>query len=95
MKTKQSIANIFPKHLFWDLNIDTLDLQKDKDIIIPRALYATTADTFLQDITKLEQFYTKPQIIMELRTTKERISNNVCTLVSKRYHLPSFSRFRK
>ena len=34
-----------------------LNLNKDKDIIIPRAMYATTADSFEKDIQKLEKLY--------------------------------------
>ena len=34
-----------------------LDLSRDKYIIIPRALYATTPDTFEADIQKLEKLY--------------------------------------
>ena len=30
----QDISRILPKHLVWDMDIDTLDLKKDKDIII-------------------------------------------------------------
>ena len=32
-----------------------LHSEKDKDIIIPRAMYATTADSFEDDIQKLER----------------------------------------
>lgn len=46
MKNKVNIATIFPKHLFWDMDCDKLSLEKDKAIIIPRAMYATTPDTF-------------------------------------------------
>lgn len=56
MKARQSIAEVFPKHLFWDIDYNTLDPQLDSDIIIPRALIASTADTFLADISKLERF---------------------------------------
>ena len=94
MKNKVNIATIFPKHLFWDMDYDKLNLEKDKAIIIPRAMYATTKDTFDQDIEKLEQFYTKEQIIEHLKNTKELISNQVCVLVSKRYNVEQFYRFK-
>ena len=41
------------------MNPDKLDPRKDKDIIIPRALFATNEETFSTDIVKLEQFYSK------------------------------------
>lgn len=91
-KTK-SISSFFPKHLFWDLDMDRLDFQRDKDIIIPRALFATTEQTFLKDITTLEKLYNKEQILFYLRHTKERISNVVCDLIAKRYNTKPFKRF--
>lgn len=93
MKQKVDISKIFPKHLFWDVEYEKLDLKKDKDLIIPRALYATTRKSFDKDISKLEKFYSKPQIVKELKHTKERISNEVCRMVADRYHIDSFARF--
>lgn len=93
MKKQHNISDILPKHLIWDLDVAALDLEKDLDIIIPRALLATTPDTFLNDIKMLEQFYTADQIITELKTTKERLSNNVCILVAEKYQIPVFARF--
>jgi hypothetical protein len=46
MNKPEKIADIFPKHLFWDMDYETLDFQKDKDVIIPRALYLTNKNTF-------------------------------------------------
>ncbi|WP_205903254.1 hypothetical protein, partial [Pseudomonas viridiflava] len=59
----------------------------------PRALFATTEDTFDVDISLLEQFYNHNEIVSELMKTKERISNSVCTLVARRYHVRHFSRY--
>jgi uncharacterized protein YllA (UPF0747 family) len=94
MKEKVNIATIFPKHLFWDMDHSKLNLSRDKDIIIPRALFATTAETFITDIEKLEQFYSKSDILNHLKNTKERISNKVCELVAKRYDVETFTRFK-
>jgi hypothetical protein len=94
MNLDNKIATIFPKHLFWDMDYSKLNLKTDLDSIIPRAMYATTKDTFDQDIEKLEQFYTKEQIIEHLKSTKELISNQVCVLVSKRYNVEQFYRFK-
>lgn len=71
-----------------------LHSEKDKDIIIPRAMYATTADSFEDDIQKLERIYSEKDILNYLKNTKEIISNEVCALVSKRYNATSFSRFK-
>jgi uncharacterized protein YllA (UPF0747 family) len=77
------------------MDLNTLCLSKDKDIIIPRALFATTQETFATDIAHLEQFYSKTQILKHLKTTKERISNEVCTLVAIRYNVRVFARFKQ
>jgi len=61
-----------------------LDLKKDRDII-PGALYATTPESFSSDILKLESIYTNNHIVMELKSTKEHISNEVCLNDSNRY----------
>lgn len=75
------------------MDYSKLSYKEDKDIIIPRALYATTKDTFTKDITTLEKIYTKEDILKILHTTKERISNELCQLVSKRYNVAVFYRY--
>jgi len=93
MKTQLNITNLFPKHLFWDMDYSKLRLDRDKSIIIPRALYATTPETFEQDIQKLEEVYTPKEIVKYLKSTKENISNKVCLNVAKRYHVAPFLRY--
>lgn len=95
MNKSVNIAAVFPKYLFWDMDINTLSLDTDKDIIIPRALFATTKDSFSVDIARLEQFYSKTQILKYLKSTKERISNEVCAMVANRYNVPVFARFKQ
>ena len=94
MSARKDISQILPKHLFWDVDPKNLDIQDDKDFIIPRALMATTEETFVKDIQPLEQLYSKMQIVRELRKTKERISNEVCKLVARRYHVRQFLRYQ-
>jgi len=93
MKKSTNIVNIFPKHLFWDLDYSRLHLEKDKAIIIPRAMYATTPETFEQDIKRLEQLYTPRIIVKYLKNTKENISNKVCLSVAERYKVAPFLRY--
>lgn len=94
MSAIKDISKIFPKHLFWDVDPKNLDILDDRDFIIPRALIATTAETFAKDIQPLEQLYSKTQIVKELQKTKERISNEVCKLVARRYHVRQFLRYQ-
>lgn len=93
MKQSVNIATVFPKHLFWDMDPNKLNLSKDKSIIIPRALYATTPDTFETDILKLEALYSTKDIVKYLKLTTENISNKVCISVAKRYNVKPFLRF--
>ena len=93
MKQSVNIATIFPKHLFWDMDANILNLSKDKSIIIPRALYETTPDTFETDILKLEALYSAKDIVKYLKLTTENISNKVCISVAKRYNVKPFLRF--
>lgn len=93
MRTQINIAKKFPKHLFWDMDASRLSVKKDKAIIIPRALFATTQVSFEIDIQRLEELYSRKEIINILKNTKERISNEVCVLVTKRYNTKPFLRY--
>jgi hypothetical protein len=93
VKQSVNIATIFPKHLFWDMDYSKLNLSKDKDIIIPRALFATNEETFETDILKLEALFSTKDIVKYLKLTRENISNKVCLSVAKRYNVKPFLRF--
>lgn len=90
MAKHATIAGSFPKHLFWDLDPGKLQAERDKEIIIPRALYFSNHDSFEQDILRLENFYSPQQILEVLVATKELISNEVRDMVASRYHAPKF-----
>lgn len=75
------------------MDANKLSVKKDKAIIIPRALYATSKDNFEENILKLETFYSQQEIAYELRKTREQISNEVCVLVTKRYDVEPFFRY--
>ena len=75
------------------MDYSKLNLSKDKSIIIPRALFATTPETFETDIQKLEELYSTKDIVKYLKLTTENISNKVCLSVAKRYNLKPFLRF--
>lgn len=93
MKSKVDISNVFSNHLFWDMDLKKLSIERDMDIIIPRALFSVNEKSFNQEISKLEQFYTKSEILTTLKNTKERISNKLCELVAKKYNAEPFFRF--
>ena len=94
MKTEVNIANIAPKHLFWDMDMSKLSTKKDKALIIPRFFVATTKESFIKDITLVESIYSTNEIYSVLKNTKERIGNNVCRMVAQRYNKPLFLRYK-
>lgn len=94
MKKTLNISAFFPKYLFWDIDMAALSIEADKDLIIARAFYATTEESFEQVISILENLYSKEEIILTLQQTKERISNKVCLLVSQKYAIEPFLRYR-
>jgi hypothetical protein len=71
-----------------------LSIKKDKETIIPRALFATTKETFNTDILKLEEVYAPKVILKVLQNTKERISNKLCEMVAERYNVAPFYRYQ-
>ncbi len=93
MRKKIDIT-ILPKEAFWDLDINSLSIIDDMELIIPRVLMATNKDNFSESIKLLERFYTRNEIYMVSRNTKERISNEVCKMISKRYGKKLFSRYK-
>lgn len=88
-----NIADILPKESFWDIRFDQLNADRDRALIVPRALYFTTPQTFDRDIERLEKIYNKTEILKELKSTKEPLSNKLLALVASRYHVPVFKRF--
>ncbi|RYM33287.1 hypothetical protein ERX46_10095 [Brumimicrobium glaciale] len=74
--------------------MDKLSIERDKNIIIPRALFQSKKLTFDKDIENLEHFYSSNEILECLQNTKERISNEVCLLVASKYNAPPFYRYK-
>ncbi len=93
MNSIQNILPFLPKHLFWDIDVERISIKRDKNIIIPRLLFNSTESTFDADIAILEKYYSQDEIIQTLRSTKERISNQVCLFVAKKYAVEPFKRF--
>ncbi len=93
VKKSANIAEILPRESFWDIKFDQLNADRDRSLIVPRALYFTTPQTFDRDIEQLEKIYNKTEILKELKSTKEPLSNQLLALVASRYHVPVFHRF--
>lgn len=88
---KKKVDQLFPKHCFWDMDMGQIDLVKDKDIIIPRALFFEFE--FEKHLDILESIYSEEEIISALMRTREPISNSVCSKISRRYNSKPFKRF--
>ena len=93
MKKRVDLSRIFPKYVFWDADPRRLDVQRDLGLVIPRALFATDENNFETNIEKLENLYSKETILSTLQNTREMISDKVCEMVAKRYHVPTFYRY--
>jgi len=93
VKKNVNIEDILPRESFWDIRFDQLNADRDRALIVPRALYFTTPQTFDRDIERLEKIYNKTEILKELKSTKEPLSNKLLALVASRYHVPFFKRF--
>lgn len=70
MKSRQTILESFPDHLFWDVDRNSLDIHKDSALVIPRLLFATTESTFEEDVARLELLYPPDQIVNTLKELK-------------------------
>lgn len=93
MKKRVNILEILPRESFWDIAFDQLNADRDRSLIVPRALYFTTPQTFDRDIERLEKIYDKMEILHELKSTKQPLSNKLLALVASRYQVPVFYRF--
>jgi hypothetical protein len=54
-----NISSIFPKHLFWDVDMDNVFLDEDADFIIGRVLSKSSKS---EDLSLLESIYEKGEI---------------------------------
>ena len=90
------------KELFQWKKAEEADAEKVKDELAEVVWSACLADRrkIPVDISKivldkkLEKIYSRTEIVEELKFTKERISNKVCSMDSERYHVPAFARFK-
>ena len=72
--------------------MENLDVDRDQELIIPRALFMTTERSFEADIKRLEGIYTHAEIVNNLQRTTERLSGRIIDMVARRYHVAIFGR---
>ena len=72
------------------MDYSKLNIDEDKDIIIPRALYATIPETFEKDMQILESLYTREDLVECLKNTKELITKGCDELTEQIRNSPLF-----
>jgi len=63
---KKLLINLLNPATFWDVNLNLLDVSKDKDFIIVRVLERGTDS----EIWYIESVYSQQEIILALKNTK-------------------------
>lgn len=86
------LTNI-PSVIFWDMDIRKLSIRRDYKIIISRILMFTNKTYFENNISILESYFKPSEIIKVIKETNERISDEVCALLSEKYNVTIFSKF--
>lgn len=95
MKKTVNILEKIPNYVFWDLDVTKLNIQKDSDVVISRILMFSDFSNYSDNILFLESLYTEETIKSVIIASTERISDEICSLISKRYNLPIKSKFNK
>lgn len=93
MKISSLDLNNLPSVFFWDIDINLISVEEDYGVIISRVLMFTNEEYFENNISILENSYGKAKIINVIKNTKERISDDICTLAAIKYNTVINSKF--
>lgn len=93
MKISSLDLNNLPSVFFWDIDINMISIENDYGVIISRVLMFTNEEFFENNISVLEDSYGKTKVINVIKNTKERISDDICTLASIKYNTVINSKF--
>ncbi|GAB1858226.1 hypothetical protein MHTCC0001_30630 [Flavobacteriaceae bacterium MHTCC 0001] len=86
------LSQLFPAVMFWDVNMDKLSLEYDKDFIIQRVLGRFMDNDNYLDI--LESIYALDEIKSFALSSDEIFGNEIIEHLANRYHLNPFD-FKK
>lgn len=81
----------FHKNLFWDIDIQKIDLQKSKNFIVERVLVRGG----MSDVKKIFSLYQYEEIITAIRESKnlDKVTHNFCSnyfrIPKESMHAPS------
>ncbi|WP_394799684.1 DUF6922 domain-containing protein [Flavobacterium amniphilum] len=95
MKKTVNILEKIPNYVFWDLDMNKLNIQEDYDVIISRILMFSDLSNITENLLFLENIYTKEIIKKVAISSTERISDEICSVTSKRYNISIKSKFNK
>jgi len=82
---REKLSELFRKGMFWDVDMDKLDVKRDYDFIIPRVL-----NRFMDQVEfleNLEKIYPKDMIIYYAKISSEIRGNEKIEILAKRYKL--------
>jgi hypothetical protein len=67
----------FPKTLFWDIDIEKIDINTRKNFIVERVMVRGG----MNDVKKLFSLYSREEVIQALKESKDldRITHNFCS----------------
>lgn len=85
--------NEIPRVFFWDVDIESLNLERDYFFIISRVLSFTTEESLRNNMNVLTTQFEVSVILDVLKHTDEIISDVVCRLISEYYNVPNYSKF--
>lgn len=88
-KQKSNISNIFPKHFFWDVDMNNIFLDEDSGFIIGRVLNRYTNE---KDLILLESIYELEEIKFYAQE-QDIFGNELIDFLCQRYSLKQ-SNFR-
>ena len=77
------VSDVFPAGLFWDVDVETLSVQRDKNFIIQRVLNRADVSLF----KSLEKLYPLDDIKFHALNSKEIFGNERIEHIAARYRL--------
>lgn len=80
-----NLSDIFPREMFWDMNMDDLSLEKDSDFIIQRVLSRSMHNS--EYLVKLEKLYSNSEISAIALQSSEIRGNEDIEFIAERYQL--------
>jgi len=82
---QEKLSDLFRKGMFWDVDMDKLDVKRDYGFIIPRVLNRFM--NHIEFLEYLEKIYPKDMIIYYAKNSSEIRGNEKIEILANRYKL--------